>query len=122
MGVIDPSKIDFFTMIPLSRNKIVATTKDLTMLYGEVEPGGGVQKHTHPHQQVGYCLKGTGELWMDGKTYVVKEGYTYSIPSNVKHSWLNKGEEKYVYIEVFYPTREDLLKKKFEEKFWEKES
>lgn len=122
MVVTDPSKIDFFHMAPHSRHKVIATSRDLTMLYGEFEPGAEFPKHSHLHQQMGYCLKGKVELWIEGKTYVVQEGYTYSIPPNAKHFWRNTGEEKCVYVEVFYPARDDLLKGKFEEKFWEKES
>lgn len=122
MTVADSSKIDFFHMVPYSRNKVIATAKDMTMLYGEIEPGAEFPKHSHLHQQIGYCLKGKCELWIEGKTYVVKEGYTYSIPSDAKHSWRNIGGGKYVFVEVFYPARNDLLKGKFKEEFWEKKT
>ncbi|MFQ5711659.1 MAG: cupin domain-containing protein [Candidatus Geothermarchaeales archaeon] len=119
MVVKDSSKIAFFSMVPQSRGKVIAVGKNMTMLYGEFEPGVEFPEHSHPHEQIGYVLEGKCELKLEGKTYIVEEGYTYSIPSHAKHGWKNVGKEKFAWIDIFYPVREDLLQRRFDKEKWE---
>jgi quercetin dioxygenase-like cupin family protein len=53
---------------------------------------------------------------IDGREYTVRKGDVYHIPPNVPHAERNEGDEPAVFMECFAPVREDLLRKKFEQK------
>ena len=117
----DSSKIKFFTFTDndgAGRGKVIGTNRSMTMLLYEYEPGEGTPEHSHPHEQLGYCLKGTCELTVEGKTFILKGGYTYSIPPKARHAWRNIGEEIFTGIDIFCPFREDLLGSRFDPKYF----
>lgn len=60
-----------------------------------VPPGGRRGGHLH-HQgeELQYCLKGRVEFTIHGKKYLLKKGDTIHFKSDLKHSWVNVGEEE----------------------------
>jgi quercetin dioxygenase-like cupin family protein len=61
--------------------------------------------HSHPHEQVGYVVKGHVEMTIDDEIYELTEGDSYCAPSNVPHGVYTLAESKI--IDTFSPPRED---------------
>lgn len=86
-----------------------------TLVYGEqtlmtefvLEQGRKLPKHSHPHEQTGYLVKGHIRLVVGPEEFEVKPGDSWCIPGNVEHS--ADIIEDSVAIEVFSPVREDYL-------------
>ncbi|MEM3563245.1 MAG: cupin domain-containing protein [Candidatus Jordarchaeaceae archaeon] len=67
--------------------------------------GAIVPSHTHPHEQVGYVVKGKVNLRIGEQKYLLGAGDSYYIKPNVDHS--AELIEESVIIDVFCPPRED---------------
>jgi len=93
--------------------KVVAHSRNLTMLYSEWEPGAVAPVHSHPNEQLGIVLKGQAEVKIGDREYRLSKGHTYCIPANSEHTERALGRKRLVFLEVFYPARKDLLMKRF---------
>lgn len=86
-----------------------------TLVHGEktlfaefrMEAGSNLTKHSHPHEQTGYLVKGRIGLTIGDKTFEAGPGDAWAIPGNTEHS--ARILEDSVAIEVFSPVREDYL-------------
>ncbi len=67
--------------------------------------GAIVPSHTHPHEQVGYVVKGKVNLRIGEQKYLLGTGDSYYIKPNMEHS--AELIEESVIIDVFSPPRED---------------
>jgi quercetin dioxygenase-like cupin family protein len=74
-------------------------------------PGHTVPLHAHPHEQVGMVYSGKAKLRIGDEERVVKKGDFYCIPANVPHSDTAMGNEPFIMLDIFYPIREDFIKK-----------
>jgi quercetin dioxygenase-like cupin family protein len=72
----------------------------------EFEPGAEVPTHSHPHEQLGICLRGTQVLVVAGVDHPVGPMEAYAIPGGVEHS-ARSGPEGATVVDVFQPVRED---------------
>lgn len=63
--------------------------------------------HKHPEEQTGYLISGHIILTIDGESYDMKPGDSWSIPENKAHG--AKILEDSVALEVFSPVREDYI-------------
>ncbi len=69
---------------------------------------GAVGKiHRHPHEQIGFVVKGSGVFTIDGKETDVEAGDSMYVPSNVLHGF-RAYEDETVLVETFHPQREDF--------------
>lgn len=91
--------------------KVLLWSERLMFFLVEIEAGERVPEHSHPHEQMGICLRGEAEFKGDGESVIVREGMAYAIKSNEKHSVKVIGKERGVFVDVFCPPREDYLKK-----------
>lgn len=59
-----------------------------------IEPGGtsGDDSYAHNGEEVGYVMKGTFSLHLDGRTFLLGEGDCFAFPSSLKHRFFNDGE------------------------------
>lgn len=80
----------------------------LSLAVVELDPGAVVAEHTHEHEQLGLCLRGSMHFRVADETRDVAPGDTWSIPSNVPHQ-ATAGPEGAVVIDVFAPVREDWV-------------
>jgi quercetin dioxygenase-like cupin family protein len=88
-----------------------------TLVHGEktlmaeflLEKGRQLPKHSHPHEQTGYLVKGYIRLTIGLETFEVMPGDSWCVPGDVEHS--AEIIEASVAIEVFSPVREDYLPK-----------
>ncbi|MBI5050820.1 MAG: cupin domain-containing protein [Nitrospirae bacterium] len=94
-------------------------TTILTGLHGEkmmmvlnaTLPDHTVPVHSHPHEQIGMVYAGKATLRIGDEERIVQQGDFYCIPANVPHSDTCIGDEPFVMLDVFYPIREDFIKK-----------
>jgi len=86
-----------------------------TLVYGDrtlmaefrLEHGADLPRHSHPHEQTGYLVRGHIRLTIGPEEYNVMPGDSWCIPGNVEHG--AEVIEESLAIEVFSPVREDYL-------------
>ena len=91
-----------------------------TLVYGEktlmteflLKKGNNLPRHTHPHEQTGYLVKGKIRLSIGAEEFEAQPGDSWCIPGGVEHG--AEVIEDSVAIEVFSPVREDYLPKENE--------
>jgi quercetin dioxygenase-like cupin family protein len=74
----------------------------------EFEPGAVVPPHSHPHEQLGICLRGVQVLVVAGEEHPIGPMEGYVLPGGVEHS-ARCGPEGATVVDVFTPVREDYL-------------
>jgi quercetin dioxygenase-like cupin family protein len=72
----------------------------------EFEPGATVPLHSHPHEQLGICLRGVQILIVDGVEHPIGPMEGYVLPGGVEHA-AKCGPEGATVLDVFQPVRED---------------
>lgn len=88
-----------------------------TLVHGEktsmtkflLKKGSTLPRHTHPHEQTGYLIKGRMRLSIGLEKYDTRQGDSWCIPSNIEHG--AEIVEDAIAIEVFSPVRENHLPK-----------
>lgn len=113
MAATDTEKLAFWEAHPGSRMRIVASGEKMTVVHAIIKPGSEIPRHSHPHEQIAYCLQGEATFWIGDKTFQIKKGYSFTIPPNLMHSGKIIGDQEYVSIEAFSPPRRDLLRGEF---------
>ena len=79
----------------------------MQMLQLALEPGGEVETHSHPHEQVCVVLEGEVTYTIAGNPVVARAGEKYLVPGDVEHSLkAHAGAAKV--LEIFSPLRDDL--------------
>ena len=71
------------------------------------EKGAQGSAHAHPHEQIGYVVRGRFLLTLDGETVEIEAGDTYYVRPNAVHGVV--ALEPGVLLDVFAPQREDFL-------------
>lgn len=95
---------------PGVKRYIFSPGASLMMMEVRFEEGAEGYMHSHPHEQMSYCLKGAIEFTIDGVKTVVRAGETIVIPGGAKHGV--KALEPSALLDTFTPLREDLLSKR----------
>jgi unsaturated pyranuronate lyase len=88
-----------------------------TLVYGEktlmteflLAKGHRLPKHSHPHEQAGYLVKGRMRLAIGREEKDLGQGDSWCVPGGVEH-YADIIEDS-VAVEVFSPVREDYLPK-----------
>lgn len=110
---IDPSDIPSLTQMEGLETKILTglSGEQMMMVLNATLPGHTVPIHSHPHEQIGMVYAGKALLRIGDEEREVKQGDFYCIPSNVPHGDTCLGDEPFVMLDIFYPRREDFIKK-----------
>jgi quercetin dioxygenase-like cupin family protein len=74
----------------------------------DLEPHAVVEKHSHPHEQVGIVLAGRVTFFIGGEQKTLGPGDMFRIPGNVPHKVMVLDQPAKA-LDVFYPVREDYL-------------
>ncbi len=93
------------TMLPGLTRRTLAQGQAMMLCEFTFEAHVEIPVHSHPHEQVGYVVKGRVEMTIEGKKYALKQGDSYYAPSNVPHGALTL--EPTVIVDTFCPPRED---------------
>jgi quercetin dioxygenase-like cupin family protein len=75
----------------------------------EIAEGSTVPLHSHVHEQMGICLKGSAEFVSDSGVTTIKEGDSYFLASEERHMVRNSSRGGAVFLDIFSPPREDYL-------------
>jgi quercetin dioxygenase-like cupin family protein len=113
---IDPSEAPKIVQMPGLETTILTGLhgEQMMMVLNATLPGHEVATHSHPHEQIGVVYGGKARLTIGGEERLVEKGDFYCIPAGVPHSDVCLGEEPFVMLDVFYPTREDFAAKLLE--------
>jgi len=114
MQVVSKEDVKGFLIVQKVMGRVLLSGERLMFLLAEIEPGGVVPEHSHPHEQMGMCLKGKAEFRSGDKTAIVEAGMTYWLSPHEKHGVKLIGDENGVFLDVFSPPREDYLSKQKE--------
>ena len=98
-------------------NSILEGIELKTLVYGKntlmaeilLKKGSTLPRHSHPHEQTGYLVKGHIRLSIEKDEHDVHPGDSWCIPANVEHGATVM--EDAIAVEVFSPVREDYLPK-----------
>lgn len=71
-----------------------------------IEPGHKGKVHSHPEEQWGLLIRGSGVRTQGGKEFPVQEGDFWCTPGNMEHTF-QAGPEGATVFDVFAPPRED---------------
>lgn len=96
-------------ILPGVHRRILSQGHGVMMVLYRIAPNTTFPMHTHPHVQAGTCLEGGGRLTVGSAVYEVRQGSSYSIPSQVPHEFVTNGSGPSVVLDVFVPEREDFL-------------
>jgi len=101
--------IGYTPAIPGIEMKTLVHGKNTLMTEFLLKKGSLLPRHSHPHEQTGYLVKGRIRLSINTESFEVMPGDSWCIPGDVEH----KADiiEDSVAIEVFSPVREDYLPK-----------
>ncbi len=95
------------TALPGIRMKTLCYGARTLMTEFLLERASVLPLHSHPHEQIGYLVKGHIRLRVGEKEHDVKVGDSWCVPSGVEHG--AQSLEDSIAVEVFSPVREDYL-------------
>jgi quercetin dioxygenase-like cupin family protein len=76
----------------------------LSVAVVDIEPDLQVPEHAHPHEQLGFVLKGRVGMVIEGETRELGPGEAYVIPPNARHSAYT-GPDGAAVVDIFAPPR-----------------
>jgi len=85
-----------------------AACQNMMMSYVELEPNATVEKHSHPHEQVGIVLEGQARFFIGDEDRILGPGEMYRIPGGVEHRVVALDNPCKAF-DIFHPVREDYL-------------
>lgn len=111
MEIVDPDSVNRFPLVNKVEGRIVLNGERMMFLVVELPPRGVVPEHSHPHEQMGLCLKGRAEFRTGSEQAIVEEGMFYRFRPGEKHSVTSLVDSQSLFLDVFSPPREDYLEK-----------
>jgi quercetin dioxygenase-like cupin family protein len=87
--------------------KTLVCGQETLMTKFRLRRGSVVPRHSHPHEQTGYLVKGRIRLFIGTDKYEVHGGDSWCFPGRVEHG--ADILEDSVAIEVFSPVRDDYV-------------
>lgn len=110
---VNPTNAPRLTQMPGLETTVLTGLhgEKMMMVLNATLPGHTVPMHSHPHEQIGMVYAGKAVLRIGDEERVTERGNFYCIPANVPHSDTCIGDEPFVMLDIFYPVREDLIKK-----------
>ena len=92
-------------MLPGLTRRTLADGAEMMLCEFTFETGVQIPTHTHPHEQVGYVVRGEVRMTIDGEDSLLGAGDSYYIPGNLPHSAFTLAPS--IIIDCFTPPRED---------------
>jgi quercetin dioxygenase-like cupin family protein len=92
-------------VLPGLTRRTLAQTQSLMICEFTFDAHVEIPIHSHPHEQVGYLVKGCVEMIIAGEKTELHKGDSYCAPSNVPHGVFTL--EPSVIVDTFCPPRED---------------
>lgn len=105
---IAANEVEWQTMAPGVKRKIMAYDDRLMLVRVEFEKGGVGSLHQHHHTQITHVESGAFEVEISGEKQLLKAGDVFYVPPHAVHGAVCL--EAGVLIDVFSPMREDFVK------------
>jgi quercetin dioxygenase-like cupin family protein len=87
---------------PVLTADVAAPNREAVVVRGEIAPGAGAPRHTHPGDEISYVLEGEAELLIDGAApRIVKAGEAFVIPAGKVHGARNAGAAALRFVGVY---------------------
>lgn len=96
-------------ILPGVRRRILAHSPAAMLVLYRIEPGRVFPRHTHPHAQYGTILEGGGTFQVGDRSWTIRAGDGYYVPSDVPHELHSDPAHASVILDVFAPERQDFL-------------
>ena len=106
-GFVSDESLDWETVAPGMKRKIMAYDKSLMLVKVAFEKGAVGTLHHHYHTQISYVESGSFEVQIDGVKKVLNTGDVFYAAPNLVHGALCL--EQGMLIDVFSPMREDFV-------------
>ena len=74
-----------------------------------IEPNKSGNRHSHPQEQWGLCIEGSGIRWQGGDEVAVKAGDFWRTPGGIEHGF-TAGPDGAIVYDVFAPPRQEYEK------------
>jgi quercetin dioxygenase-like cupin family protein len=87
-----------------------AAGEQMMLSLAELEPHAVVERHSHPHEQVGMVIRGRARFLVGEEERVLAAGDMYFIPGGVEHR-VEAFEEGCAALDVFHLVREEYLRR-----------
>ncbi|MCY3812084.1 MAG: cupin domain-containing protein [Gammaproteobacteria bacterium] len=89
---------------------VVGTGEHLQLIWARYEPGASYDLHTHPHEQFSVLLQGRLRLTVGDEVRDIGPGDMWYAPANVTHGGEILGDEAVIFIDVYGPPSERILR------------
>jgi quercetin dioxygenase-like cupin family protein len=110
--VVHYESLPSFHMAPTVENRIV-TGEKMTINFAIMAPDSSFPMHSHEHEQLTIVTEGAVDWVIDGKVYHCEKGDVYLQPAHSVHGGY-VCEEGATLIDIFCPTRPDMVAKQKE--------
>lgn len=87
--------------------RVGATNDKLTVVEHRMEKGWVGARHSHPHDQVVYIVKGRLQVTCGETTFEVRAGDSFVVRGGIEHQ--AAADEESLVIDIFTPCRADYL-------------
>ncbi|MCP4431776.1 MAG: cupin domain-containing protein [Gammaproteobacteria bacterium] len=84
--------------------------KDAMISIVRIEPNMTGSIHSHPQEQWGLCIRGSGKRFQGSETFDINTGDFWRTPGGVEHGF-TAGRDGALIYDVFAPPREEYTKK-----------
>ncbi len=106
MSVVKAEDVKSFNPEPGMVRQVLAHNEQLMLIRHYFEKGWVGARHSHPHEQLVYVMKGRIRVNIDGKkTFEVGEGESFVVDGGVEHEAAALEESEV--LDVFTPMREE---------------
>jgi len=103
------SNVPYFTALAGVERRTLAHGARTLLTEFRLTQGAVLPRHSHPHEQTGYLVKGRIRLRIGSDVHEAGVGDSWCIPGGVEHG--ADILEDSVAIEVFSPVRDDYLRR-----------
>ena len=107
MDHVSSGAVEFAEPVEGVQLALLAAGERMSVQRFRIEPGATVPEHSHPHEQVGYLVRGELTFQIDGDKVLVAGGDSYSLASEEPHAVENQSDRVVEGIDVFSPPRTD---------------
>lgn len=95
-------------LVPGQVSRKVKAHGEKTMMVEVCFEAGGIgTSHSHPHEQLSYCLEGSFDFTIGDSVFAIVPGDSVLIPGGVMHGVVCRSKGRL--LDVFSPPREDFL-------------
>ena len=107
IGLVDQNAARLFSPEPGLMRQVLAYSEKLMLVRHLMDKGWVGARHSHPHEQLVYVIRGHLRFTGGNQTFEVRTGDSFVVPGGVEHqaSALEASEV----IDVFTPFREDYV-------------